>query len=125
MKARRHQWTQISPSARASFETALIPGEEVLPPAGDSSGEVDAEGVSTEEGDAGASGEPNINFCLVLLWPNRVDHLLLKDGQTRKVHKLQGGIDGGGFNFGGVREQGEVSGNGFLSKEWTTVSVNP
>lgn len=131
-KARRHQWTQISPSARASFETSLIPGEEAFPPARDGSGEVDAEEVagknpaSVEEGDAGSSGEPNSNFCLVLLWPNRVDHLVLKDGQTREVHTLQGGIDGGDFHLGGVVKQGEVSGNGFQSmKEWTTVSVNP
>lgn len=101
-KARRHQWTQISPASQASFATSLIPGLE--PPAreesvhsGDAGPEKDGgvgEGTVNRDrptrqkrrvtADAEGKGEPpkepvSDDFCLVLLWPQFVDHLRLGD----------------------------------------------
>ncbi|CAM9320233.1 unnamed protein product, partial [Laminaria digitata] len=85
-KARSHQWTQISPSAQASFAATTMPGA----PMG---GEGEGGGGQVQAGDGGETGaikEPTDEFCLVLLWPSFVDHLELRDGQTRHTHQLDG-----------------------------------
>ena len=134
-KARRHQWTQISPSSRASFATPLTPGEEKS-----TGGQVEEEAGRDEdkgaEEETGCPGEPSNDFCLVLLWPNRVDHLVLKDGQTRHVHTLtrprevdggglQSGVGGGGEAGDGENQSEASEGDGRQSAEWKTVEVNP
>lgn len=85
-KARRSQWTQISPAARASFVAPLMPGSEMSPEQ-----VTEAESRRSSRGDPApleAPEEPTDDFCLVLLWPHCVDHLELRDGQRRRVHTL-------------------------------------
>lgn len=58
---------------------------------------------------------PPDTFCLVLLYPSRVDHLLLKgDPQTRTLHTLVS-------KDGGKAEKPPVVG----SREWLATPVNP
>lgn len=166
-KARLHQWTQISPASQASFATSLIPGEEIshesdtegLADGGDSA---DSEKGAADEGAAkggrptrrrgGSSGSDrdaaeeeenqsktpvSDDFCLVLLWPNFVDHLRLGDGQTRNLHKIQGDRDGGGellaarapasLEAPGAAETGveEEGGGAAPPVTWVTMAVNP
>lgn len=149
-KARRHQWTQISPASQASFATSLIPGLEV-PARGESptsedggdSGPEKDDGV--EEGakkrgrptrqrgrvtaDAEGKGEPSKepiseDFCLVLLWPQFVDHLRLGEEQTRNVHKIKGDRDGGGAP---LARGGAPGGESWVPEpvDWVTMTVNP
>ncbi len=139
-KARRHQWSQISPASQASFATSLIPGLEV--PAGEDrdpgrSGGSDSEKESEagmgaarrerstrqrgkasgkDDADAEGRGGPlevpiSDDFCLVLLWPHFVDHLRLGDKQTRNVHKIKGDRDGGGALLSGA-DGARVDGGG-------------
>ncbi|CAM9386288.1 unnamed protein product, partial [Discosporangium mesarthrocarpum] len=84
MNMRKVQWTQISPASRASFNTPHIPGLEI------------AENIREEEdvtkGAEGGAGEslenPSDEFCLVLLWPSSMDHLMLSGTQRRRRHVL-------------------------------------
>lgn len=131
-KARKHQWTQISPSSQASFATSLIPGEEI--PEEHERGAADVEKGKSGEGEGNCDAQqqppkdPVDEFCLVLLWPYLVDHLVLKDGQRRHVHTLVGDCDGGGVP---LRKDGTDGGQeGWESDvkralEWRTVAVNP
>lgn len=149
-KARRHQWTQISPASQASFATSLIPGLEI-PARGESAASEDSgdsgpekeggvgEGTGKRERstrqrggattDAESKGEPSQepvseDFCLVLLWPQFVDHLRLGDIQTRNVHKIKGDRDGGGVPLAG---SGAPGAEGRLPEPvaWVTMTVNP
>lgn len=151
-KARRHQWTQISPASQASFATSLIPGLEVpaqgtSPPSedgGDSgpekAGGVGGKGTAKRErstrqrgraaADAEGEGEPSEHpavsddFCLVLLWPRFVDHLQLGDVQTRNIHRIEGDSDGGGAPLAG---EGASRAEDWVPEPvaWVTMSVNP
>lgn len=152
-KARRHQWTQISPASQASFATSLIPGLEApargeSPPpsedSGDSGPERDggegAKGTAKRErttrqrgrASADAQGkeeEPSKvpvsdDFCLVLLWPRFVDHLRLGEVQTRNIHKIKGDKDGGGAPLAGGDAPGAES---WVPERvtWVTMAVNP
>lgn len=99
-EARKQQWTQISPSARASFAISLIPGLGIL----NEDREREEEGKIGRKGGVGdpdpPEEEPTDAFCLVLLWPNCVDHLMLAEGQTRHVHRLVEERDGeGGYKY--------------------------
>lgn len=153
-KARRHQWTQISPAAQSSFATSLIPGLEIAPSegGGDSVSEKDTAkedrlnspregggGNSEDMDNADAAGnerdpskEPaavSEEFCLVLLWPKVVDHLQLGKVQSRNVHKIRGGRDGEGALVGTTAVEVEV-GTGSREPEspgvaWVTMAVNP
>ncbi|CAN0121281.1 unnamed protein product, partial [Ectocarpus fasciculatus] len=146
-KARRHQWTQISPASQASFETSLIPGLEVPPePQTDRSDDGGATGTTKEgsqtrrrggeeeasvsEGDVSKSSVSD-DFCLVLLWPSFVDHLRLVDGQSRSVHKIAGDRDGGGALLAGASaaaaRAGASDADGVRQAPvtWLTMSVNP
>jgi hypothetical protein len=59
---------------------------------------------------------PPSTFCLVLLYPEEVDHLELKaDPQRRTAHRLVGGVCEAGGTAGAVQ--------GY--RAWETVSVNP
>lgn len=55
-KARRHQWTQISPTAQSSFATSLIPGLEIppvgleIPPSEDGGDSVSEKDKAVEDG---------------------------------------------------------------------------
>lgn len=157
-KARRHQWTLISPAAQGSFATSLIPGSEIppgleTPPSeggGDSvSDKSTAEGRSNRpRGRGGGNSEDTENadgsgdvvepskelavsedFCLVLMWPNFVDHLQLGEVQLRNVHKIKGDRDGGGIVLG-TRTVKVEDGPGGRQPEspdvaWVTMGVNP
>eukprot|EP00752_Nemacystus_decipiens_P009839 g8777.t1 len=151
-KARRHQWTQISPASQASFATSLIPGLEApvrgesLPTEGSDDSGPEKDGSEGGRGsgerkrstrqrggraaaEAEGKGEPSKapvsdDFCLVLLWPQVVDHLRLGDVQTRNIHKIKGDRDGGGAPLGG----GDAPGAGGWVPEpitWVTAAVNP
>eukprot|EP00903_Cladosiphon_okamuranus_P011488 g10820.t1 len=152
-KARRRQWTQISPASQESFATSLIPGLEILaqgqspPPSEGDSGDFGPERGDSEEGKGGAKRErsthqrggraavnaegevePSIvpvseDFCLVLLWPRVVDHLRLGDPQKRSIHKIEGDRDGGGAPLAG----GGAGTEGYVPEPvaWVTMSVNP
>lgn len=125
-KARRHQWTQISPSSQASFESSLIPGLEIMDPGVEDDGrKVEEEAGHTRKHDS--PKEPSDEFCLVFFWPNCVDHLVLKDKQTRHLHKLVGDIDGGGVRVLGAATEGggALEGSGSQEVAWTTVAVTP
>lgn len=151
-KARRHQWTQISPASQESFATSLIPGLEIRaqgqsPPPSEDSGDSGSE-KDGSEGEKGAAkrerstrqrgsrvaanaegkGEPSKvpvaeDFCLVLLWPRFVDHLRLGDVQKRNIHKIEGDRDGGGAPLPG----GGAGTEGCVPDPvaWVTMSVNP
>lgn len=57
--------------------------------------------------------EPPATFCLVLLHPSSVDHLILKgDPQRRTQHKLRDGQDAVSLAPAGTRQ-------------WLTTPVNP
>ncbi|CAN0371354.1 unnamed protein product, partial [Ectocarpus sp. 13 AM-2016] len=79
-KARRHQWTQISPASQSAFGSSLIPGLEVPP---------EPQTDHSDDGDVSKSSVSD-DFCLVLLWPSFVDHLRLGDGQSRSIYKIRG-----------------------------------
>lgn len=86
--------------------------------------------VGTGDGDPDPPEEPCDDFCLVLFWPHFVDHLVLKDGQTRHVHKLFGAKDGGGVPLAGKSVEaieGEVEQESGARQplEWKTLTVNP
>ncbi|CAM9662989.1 unnamed protein product, partial [Hapterophycus canaliculatus] len=156
-KARLHQWTQISPASQASFATSLIPGLEIpseseTQASADGSGDGATKrerptrrrgGSSGSDRDTAREGEQRSmapvsdDFCLVLLWPNFVDHLRLGDGQTRNLHKIRGDRDGGGALLAarapgssevpgaagaGAEEEGRVAAPGV---NWVTMAVNP
>lgn len=136
-KARRQQWTQISPAAQASFAATTMPGAQIQPKedGGREEGGDEREGG----GDGGGGGEleaikePTDEFCLVLLWPNFVDHLELGGGQRRHTHQLDGGGDGGGVALPGGGKQGACAddrgGAGEVGQpkgfDWTTTEVYP
>lgn len=105
---------------------------------------VDTEAEEEEDGGKGdrepleAIAEPAEEFCLVLLWPHRVDHLELRDGQRRHVHRVVGDRDGGGVRLkrsslpldegeeGVVGEGGgDGAGAGSQPVAWKTMAVNP
>lgn len=90
IKARNHQWKQISPASQASFATNLIPGLEISDEQRDAAPAAAAPGKRhgghTET--LAEFPEPVDDFCLVLLWPHRVDHLVLKGAQHRHTHTL-------------------------------------
>eukprot|EP00904_Undaria_pinnatifida_P014090 jgi/Undpi1/9811/HiC_scaffold_27.g12265.m1 len=126
-KARRHQWTRISPAAQASFATTAVPGAETLKKNEGGEGGREGEGGTKGKGQREVIKEPTEEFCLVLLWPNFVDHLELGGEQTRHTHQLEGGRDGGGVwlpgafaDDGGAGEAGARQGS-----VWTTTAVNP
>lgn len=140
-KARRHQWTHISPAAQASFASPLMPGVRIFDT---EAGEEEKEEKKEDERNRAREqldviAEPTDDFCLVLLWPHRVDHLELRDGQRRHVHRVVGGRDGGGTRLtrsslsldeeeeGVIGEGGggEASVVGSQPVAWTTMAVNP
>ncbi|CAM9430310.1 unnamed protein product, partial [Sphacelaria rigidula] len=114
IKARNHQWTQISPASRASFASNLIPGLEI---ADEEQQQGDAAPAAAEQDIQETKvssdvAEPADDFCLVLLWPSQVDHLVLKGGQTRHSHTL---VEG---------QHGDSSSEAQASF-WRTAAVNP
>lgn len=110
IEARNHQWKQISPASRASFATSHIPGFEIS--VEDESGPALTTGKqSGEVEEIDFIHEAVEDFCLVLLWPSRVDHLELKGGQRRHVHTL-------------VEEHRTYSGQAAASA-WRTIAVHP
>lgn len=147
-KARRHQWTQISPASQASFENSLIPGLEVPPePQTDQLDDGGATGATKkgsqtrrgegEEESSKSEGHVSKNsvsdeFCLVLLWPSFVDHLRLVDGQSRNFHKIAGDRDGGGAILADATAAAAREGASDREDRaprtpvtWVTMSVNP
>ncbi|CAB1113600.1 unnamed protein product [Ectocarpus sp. CCAP 1310/34] len=147
-KARRHQWTQISPASQTSFESSLIPGLGVPPePHTDHSDDGGATGTMQEGSQThrrGGEGEASVSegdvskssvsdeFCLVLLWPSFVDHLRLADGQSRSIYKIRGDRDGAGVILAGVsaaaaREDASGGTDGVPQSPvtWVTMAVNP
>lgn len=126
VKARRSLWTQISPASQASFTAPSMPGTEISR----EDGEGEDEGDVKDAGEINPPKEPSSEFCLVLLWPHYVDHLVLGAGQTRHVHRLVGDRDGGGALLVGTDEGGrsEQEGSpevGVKPVVWTTVEVHP
>ena len=131
VKARRQQWTQISPAAQASFAATTVPGAQTQ--SKENGGREEKGGDEGGGEETEAIKEPTDEFCLVLLWPNFVDHLELGDGQTRHTHQLDGDRDGGGVALPGGGKQGSCTdGRGGAGEVgplkgfvWTTTEVYP
>lgn len=130
-KARRYQWTQISPASQASFATSLIPGLEVPEEAANIATALE-EGL--ENHDSGRAEpppppeEPADDFCLVLMWPQRVDHLELKGEQRRHVYSAVGDMNAGEIPSGSTDAVFVEDGNTRDARQgrlWTRLSVQP
>lgn len=117
-KARRSQWAQISPAAQASFATSLIPGLEMTEE------EVAAVESKRDEDPFEPPKEPLDAFCLVLLWPQSVDHLELKDGQRRHLHTAVQFRDPEGGDSETSNECGDEMQRHSITA-WKTVAINP
>ncbi|CAM9945124.1 unnamed protein product [Choristocarpus tenellus] len=106
---RRDQWTHISPSSQASFASSLIPGLTLE--------EADIACEERKEGKGGSVTSlenPVDDFCLVLLWPSSVDHLVLDGTHRRCLHTLEEGQ--GGYSDEGVGPKTGV---------WSSRALNP